>query len=113
MKRLVQYVGDSGMRSMQCVQKILLLLCISARLERFNRITYFMKVLSTPLCGVLARVAIENGKITLPAYISKVCYKGICILHGPSLTLVLAYANAIRDRDGWMLVQGLRVAKHR
>jgi hypothetical protein len=84
---------------------------MNQHLYRKAKATYFMEVLSTPLCGVFSRMAVENGKITLTTYISKVCDKSVCVLHGASLTLVLGYANAIRHGDRWKLIQGLEVAE--
>lgn len=48
-----------------------------------------MKMLSTPFCGVLSCVAIEDGEEALAADVVKVCDEGMCVLHCAADALVL------------------------
>lgn len=66
-----------------------------------------MEMLSTPLCSVFARVTVEYREITLTPYAGKIDDEGIGILHRPSLTFVVMYADLVGGIVAEMLVEGL------
>jgi len=69
--------------------------------------THFVKVLPTPLSGVLSCMAVKDSEVALSSYIGKICDERVGIFHCPSLTLVFRHADAIRKRYRWVLVEGL------
>jgi len=58
--------------------------------------TYLMKVLPTPLGGMLTSMTVEYGEESLAADRVKINYKGVSIFHGSSASFVFGYA----DRKG-------------
>ena len=53
---------------------------------------YLMKVVSAPLCGMLACMAVEDGEEALAAYGVEVDDEGVRVLHGAPGALVLGDA---------------------
>ena len=52
-----------------------------------------MKMLSTPLRRIFPCMSIEDCEIPLPTDASEIHNEGVCVLHRPSLTLVVMHAK--------------------
>jgi hypothetical protein len=66
--------------------------------------TYFMEMGTTPLCGVLASVAVEYCEEALAADTAKVDDERVGILHRSPCTLVFGDADLVRGILGCMAI---------
>lgn len=56
--------------------------------------THLMEMLSTPLCSVLASMAIEHGKVALTANASEIVDERMSVLHRSATLLVPVYTDS-------------------
>ena len=84
---------------------------LSSMFPRGGRWAYLVEVLTTPLCSMFTRVAVKDGKKTLPVHFVERSNKSMRIFHEPPRTLSMSDCTRIfgvlGPMRGWSLWEGL------